>query len=167
MAQKFNYYNLVGDNGYGLFTSWDDLQEAALQLEGSLFFRGYLTEREAYNGILKNVMFRWKIRQAGVIDLAALMKKQLVLLDDTDEVAEEQYAPATLGSVYRKRASSGGRAIRRQGRLEDLLAEEDEEQDCSVQHVSKKHEEEEMYQLFKSWYKNHKTEDDGKTEAKE
>ncbi len=166
MAQNYDYYNLVGDNGYGLFTSWDDLQEAALKLKGSLFFRGYLTAREAYNGILKNVMFRWKIRQVGVIDLSALMKKQLVLLDDTEEVAEDQDAPATLGSIYRKRANSGGRVcIKKHGSLEDILAEDDEEQDCSAQSVPKE-QEEEMFRLFKSWYKNHQTEEDGKAEIK-
>ena len=34
MAQNKKFYSLVGDNGYGLFTSWDDLQEKALKLEG-------------------------------------------------------------------------------------------------------------------------------------
>lgn len=167
MAQNFNYYNLVGDNGYGLFTSWDDLQEAALKLKGSLFFRGYLTAREAYNGILKNVMFRWKIRQVGVIDLSALMKKQLVLLDNTEEVVEDQDAPSTVGSIYRKRAKTGGRVcMKKCDSLDEILDEEDIAQEPVEQTSTDKQEEEEMYQLFKSWYKNKKKEAGEKSEIK-
>ncbi len=165
MSKRFNYYNLVGDNGYGLFSSWDDLQEAALKLKGSLSFRGYLTAREAYNGILKNVMFRWKIRQVGVIDLAALMKKQLVLLDNTEEVDEDQDAPATVGSIYRKKTKTGGRVcMKKCDSLDEILDEEDIVQEPVEQTATDK-QEEEMYQLFKSWYKNRKKETGEKSEV--
>ena len=165
MAQNYKYYNLIGDNGYGLFSSWDDLQEAALKLKGSLFFRGYLTAREAYNGILRNVMFRWKIRQVGVIDLAALMKKQLVLLDNTEEVDEDQDAPATVGSIYRKKAKTGGRVcMKKCDSLDEILDEEDIVQE-PVEQTSTDKQEKEMYQLFKSWYKNRKKETGEKSEV--
>ena len=151
MAQNYKYYNLVGDDGYGLFTSWDDMQEAAIRLNGSLHFRGFLTAREAYNDILKNVLFRWKIRQVGVIDLATLMKKQFITLNPEAAEADEQEAPATtVGGIHQKAARKGGRVRnRRQGGLAALLAEEEEEdQPAAAQAQSEALDEDELYQLY-------------------
>ena len=167
MAQNFNYYNLVGDNGYGLFSSWDDLQEAVLKMKGSLFFHGYSTAKDAYNGILKNVMFRWRIRKVGVIDLPTLMNKQLVLLDGNEDDVTEQPAPSTVGSIYRKRAKTGGRvSMKKCDSLDEILDEDSNTEELVEQTSKDKQEEEEMYQLFKSWYKNRKKEAGEKSEIK-
>ena len=162
MAQNKKFYSLVGDNGYGLFTSWDDLQEKALKLEGNLRFYKFSTAKEAYNEILKSSVFRWRIRRVGVIDLPSLLKKQFVLLgsyeDDTDVDIEEQDVPATVGSIFQKAANRGGRACgRKYGTLAELLAEDDEEQaDTQVQPEDP--DKEKFVQMCVKWYENHKNE---------
>ena len=104
-------------------------------------------------------MFRWRIRRVGVIDLPSLLKKQFVLLgsyeDDTDVDIEEQDVPATVGSIFQKAANRGGRACgRKYGTLAELLAEEDDQGDKIQTEV----EDDELYQLFKSFYKKYKNE---------
>jgi len=172
MAQSKKFYSLVGDNGYGLFTTWDDLQEAAIRLKGSLNYRKLPTARDAYKAILKDVMFRWRIKKAGVIDLASLMKKQFVLLDadeDADDIfndIEEQEAPATVGSIYQKAVNKGGRVCNRNyGTLADLLAEdEDDDQDTTAQTQIGAQEEDKLYQLYKLLRKKYGYEDTEKAE---
>lgn len=159
MAQNKKFYSLVGDNGYGLFTSWDDLQEKALKLEGNLHFYKFSTAKEAYNDILKSSVFRWRIRRVGVIDLPSLLKKQFVLLESCEDGAdidiEEQDIPATVGSIYQKASNKGGRVCgRKYGTLAELLAEEDDQGDKIQTEV----EDDELYQLFKSFYKKYKNE---------
>ena len=168
MAQNKKFYSLVGDNGYGLFTTWDDLQEAAIRLEGSLTYRKLPTARDAYKAILKDVMFRWRIKKVGVMDLASLLKKQFVLLDedadadeddtDVDIDAEEQEAPVTVGSIYQKPSNKGGRVCgRKYGTLAELLAEDDEEQTVT-QAQPEDPDKENFVQMCVKWYEKHKNE---------
>ena len=79
MAQRFNYYVIVGDNGYGMSQDFSDIVQAAKQLRNE-WHRGFQTEEEAYEYIKDQTFFRYALRSAGICDIDTLRAQKIILL---------------------------------------------------------------------------------------
>ena len=62
MAQNYNYYAIIGNNGYGLSSDWSDIASNAKLLQNE-WHRGFQTEEEAYS---------WLIEQVGIFPTTRL-----------------------------------------------------------------------------------------------
>ncbi len=150
MAQRYNYYTIVGDNGYGMSPDFSDIIQAAKHLHNE-WHRGFQTEEEAYEYIKDQTFFRYALRAAGICDLDTLRTQKIVLLDEPVSARTPVRAARTLGGRYTRPYQDIGTSVRRSNSLADCLAE-DEEEDIPADSQYKPKEKEELYKVFEAWY---------------
>lgn len=87
---NFNYYAIVGNNGYGLSSDWPDIVSYAKLLE-SEWHRGFQTEEEAYEWLSHQVSMRSRLNAFGMCDLATLRSQRLVIIDNVQRSVQETF----------------------------------------------------------------------------
>lgn len=90
MAQNHNYYAIIGNNGYGLSPSWEDIISYAKLLE-SEWHRGFQTDVDAYEWLSHQVSMRSRLNAHGMCDLATLRSQQLVIIDNVQRPVQETF----------------------------------------------------------------------------
>ena len=95
MAQNYNYYAIIGNNGYGLSFDWSDIASNAKLLQNE-WHRGFQTEEEAYDWLIEQVGMRSRLSACGICDLDTLRSQRLVTIDSVQRPVQE--------TMYRKPA---------------------------------------------------------------
>lgn len=100
MAQNYNYYAIIGNNGYGMSPDWPDIVSYAKLLEGE-WHRGFQTEEEAYGWLKEQVGMRGRLNASGMCDLATLRSQRLVIADQIRRSVQETFyrKPAPIEEV--------------------------------------------------------------------
>ncbi len=139
MAQNFNYYAIVGNNGYGLYSGWSDVVSNAKFLQNE-WHRGFQTEEEAYDWLCKQVGMRSRLNSYGMCDLSTLRSQRLVVIDNVQRPYQE--------SFYRKPAE-----IKELNSLEELDKEISElgKQKIPKKKLSKKEQRKALLEQFECW----------------
>ena len=157
MAKNYNYYVIIGDNGYGMSQDWSDILQAAKYLRNE-WHRGFQTEEEGYEYIKEQSMMRYALRSAGICDIDTLCAQKIVLLEDP-EAAEAPKAPIATGRASRtlggrcKASHSFVRPVICKGTsLAEYLAQ-DAEEDAPADKQQK--EKADLYKAFEAWYSDH------------
>jgi len=81
MSQKYTFYAVIGNNGYGITRKWMDVFDNAKLFENE-WHRGFNDLDEAYEWILKQSAFRHDLNESGICDLDTLEVKKFVFLHD-------------------------------------------------------------------------------------
>lgn len=90
MSQNFNFYAIVGNNGYGMSPVWSDIVSYAKLLE-SEWHRGFQTEEDAYDWLVEQVGMRSRLNANGICDLDTLRSQQLVTIDIVQRPVQETF----------------------------------------------------------------------------
>ena len=116
MSKKFKYYAIVGNNGYGLSESWDNIVANADILENE-WHKGFQTTEDAYNWILLQAAMRNGLKRAGICSLGELERQRIVIVEDRE---------CSSGNSAMKSCFSGERTRMTQDKedlMEDMMAE--------------------------------------------
>jgi uncharacterized protein YnzC (UPF0291/DUF896 family) len=81
MSEKFKYYAIIGNNGYGMTKNWSDIVDNAEHYQAE-WHKGFSTKDEAYNWILLQAGMRHNLNQNGVCDLNTLEVEKFIFLDE-------------------------------------------------------------------------------------
>ena len=100
MAQNYSFYAIVGNNGYGMSSQWEDIVSYAKLLE-SEWHRGFQTDVDAYEWLAYQVSMRSRLNAHGMCDLATLRSQQLVIIDNVQRPVQETFCrkPAEIEEV--------------------------------------------------------------------
>ena len=71
MAQNHNCYAIIGNNGYGLSSNWEELISYSKFLQNE-WHKGFQTEEDAYNWLVDQCSMRSRLNAFGMCDLATL-----------------------------------------------------------------------------------------------
>ena len=154
MAQRFNYYVIVGDNGYGMSQDFSDIVQAAKQLRNE-WHRGFQTEEEAYEYIKDQTFFRYALRSAGICDIDTLRAQKIVLLDDPVPTQSPARAARTVagGRYSTYPAPVKPRVIKGLSLADCLDMEEEEDKHIASQQDQKN--KDNLFKAFMEWYSTH------------
>ena len=153
MAQRYNYYSIVGDNGYGMSPDFSDIIQAAKYLRNE-WHRGFQTEDEAYEYIKEQTMFRYALRSAGICDIDTLLAQKIVLLDEPVASRTTVDTIRQAGGRYNRSYQDVRRPVRSRSSLDDCLAEDEEEDTPASSHPDSK-DKGELYKVFEAWYNDY------------
>lgn len=153
MARNYNYYAVVGDNGYGMSTDWSDIVQAAKHLRNE-WHRGFQTEVEAYEYIKEQSMFRYALRSAGICDIDTLCTQKLVLLDDPATPLPGGRVARTVGQRCNSYRPAVKPRIVKNMSLAECLALDDEE-DKPATGLAQQNNRDELFKAFEAWYTDH------------
>ena len=81
MAQNHNCYAIIGNNGYGLSSNWEELISYSKFLQNE-WHKGFQTEEDAYNWLVDQCSMRSRLNAFGMCDLATLRSQRLVTIDN-------------------------------------------------------------------------------------
>ena len=79
MAQKFNYYAIVGSNGYGLVKSWYDCNRCLKYFKRSQQ-KGFFSVEDAYNWIKEVFSQQYSSAPSSFISMTELEVKELFFI---------------------------------------------------------------------------------------
>lgn len=81
MAQNHNYYAIIGNNGYGMSSDWEEAISYSKFLQNE-WHKGFQTEEDAYNWLVDQCAMRSRLNAYGMCDLATLRSQRLVTIDN-------------------------------------------------------------------------------------
>lgn len=81
MSEKFKYYAIIGNNGYGMTKNWSDIVDNAEHYQAE-WHKGFSTKDEAYSWILLQAGMRHNLNQNGVCSLSTLESRKFIFLDE-------------------------------------------------------------------------------------
>ena len=90
MAQNFNYYAIIGNNGYGLSSDWSEITSQAKFLQNE-WHKGFQTDEEAYDWLVEQARLRRRLNSNGICDLATLRSQKLVVIDSVQHPEQTSY----------------------------------------------------------------------------
>ena len=155
MAKNYNYYVIVGDNGYGMSQDWSDILQAAKYLRNE-WHRGFQTEEEGYEYIKEQSMMRYALRSAGICDIDTLCAQKIVLLEDPEDPEPPKATVATgravctLGGRLKSSHNFTRPVIQKVNSLAEYLAQDEEENEPADKQQQK--DKAELYKAFEAWY---------------
>lgn len=139
MAQNFNFYAIIGNNGYGLSSDWSDIASQAKFLQNE-WHKGFQSEEEAYNWLVEQVGMRSRLNACGICDLDTLRSQRLVTIDSVQRPAQE--------TTYHKPAE-----IKKMDNIDDLDKALDEltKRKPLKKKLSKKNRKNALVEQFEQW----------------
>ncbi len=100
MAQNHNCYAIIGNNGYGMSSNWEELISYSKFLQNE-WHKGFQTEEDAYNWLVDQCAMRSRLNAYGMCDLATLRSQRLVTIDNVQKPAQDIFnrKPAPIEEV--------------------------------------------------------------------
>lgn len=90
MPQNHNYYAIIGNNGYGMSSDWEETISYAKFLQNE-WHKGFQTEEDAYNWLVDQCAMRSRLNAYGMCDLATLRSQRLVTIDNVQRPVQETF----------------------------------------------------------------------------
>lgn len=85
MSQKFNYYGMVGSNGYGIVKLWKKCMYCSKYFK-QIRTKGFYTSKDAYNWIIETFSSNYVFQgNYNFESLDELLEKQLVFIRKRDK----------------------------------------------------------------------------------
>ncbi len=134
MAQRYNFYVAIGNNGYCMTSSWSDIKSFVAQLDNP-WHHGFYTEEDAYEWLKDNYKTHWPLKNYKMCDIDTLRKDKFILVEEAKDAEEDRPGPLVI-----KRPKKS---------LKELLDEEDDE--MPVTGGRKRDAKQELIKAFEAW----------------